>query len=812
MPAVFQTWRSYFILFLSLFLLFQKGQLKAQTDSETDNVPKEEIQAVETIALKDISVETEKLDQRIRYLSTILQQTLNRNEIDSVLNLIYTDANYHKDSLIENLNNYSQRSLRELMVEWKSYQSQLKKHQNSVNERLEDINGLSDEVVHEITRWKNTKESLASNTASEELFANIDTVVFTLEDLLSLSMVKLDSIFVIQKRLTSVAIIINDVIAEINKREFQLQKEYFVFDSPPIWRSGKAQKDTVAAETAKINDFQILSTGLKDDMSHLRKFVASNYQTFLLQLIFCLLLLILLIAVKRKKKKSRNKLNTPLERKANVIINNPISATLTMGVLISAFFHEGLIPIYAIILILIILSATAYLLPRLTHKKIKTPLLLLIAITFIEYLYDDLEPASLSARSFVLINSLMLAFVLIYGRKIISSSPQMFPKISIFNKYILPFFILFTVSAFIANIIGMVRLSRFLISATVTSVGLGAVVYLTVQISTSIIILLFKFRNHISLATISNFANVVQKRISPILSLAGIIVWGIFTLSGFEVYEYLQIWIGNILELEAKVGEMQFSIGDILSFIFIFTCTLFISHFVARVFQDEWLIKYLPRGIAPAISLLARIFIISIGFYMSLSAAGFDLSKIGLLVGALGVGIGFGLQNIVLNFISGLILAFERPINLGDAIEVDNEMGVVTSIGVRASKIKTYDGSEIIIPNGDLVSKKVENWTLGNRDRRSKITIITSSLAEPEEVIAVFNSMASEHPRVFTNPAPKTFFHGFNQDGNLHFSLIYWTSFSDTLDADSDIALSIHKALKSMNIQAPVPVHKIISE
>jgi potassium-dependent mechanosensitive channel len=257
---------------------------------------------------------------------------------------------------------------------------------------------------------------------------------------------------------------------------------------------------------------------------------------------------------------------------------------------------------------------------------------------------------------------------------------------------------------------------------------------------------------------------------------------------------------------------MNISVGGILSFTLIFIITMFIAKIVANIFQDEWLIKVLPRGIAPAISLIIRILLIATGFYMGLSAAGFDLSKISLLLGALGVGIGFGLQSIVLNFISGLILAFERPINLGDAIEVDQEFGVVTSIGVRASNIKTYKGSEVIIPNGDLVSKKVVNWTLSNRDRRSKILMKTSADADPEKVIALFNRIAGEHPNVYKDPEPVTHFYGFNQEGNLDFALIYWTSFSDTLKTDSDIALRIFKTLKEEGIQAPIPRWKIESD
>jgi small-conductance mechanosensitive channel len=139
------------------------------------------------------------------------------------------------------------------------------------------------------------------------------------------------------------------------------------------------------------------------------------------------------------------------------------------------------------------------------------------------------------------------------------------------------------------------------------------------------------------------------------------------------------------------------------------------------------------------------------------------------------------------------------------------EKGVVTNIGVRSSNIRTYSGSEVIIPNGDLISKKVVNWTLSNRERRSRIQMKTAPDADPEKVIELFNSIASEHPATRRNPPPKSYFYGYGPDGNLNFALMYWTTFSDTLRTDSEISLKIFNALKREKIQAPAPVRRIIN-
>jgi small-conductance mechanosensitive channel len=172
------------------------------------------------------------------------------------------------------------------------------------------------------------------------------------------------------------------------------------------------------------------------------------------------------------------------------------------------------------------------------------------------------------------------------------------------------------------------------------------------------------------------------------------------------------------------------------------------------------------------------------------------------------VGIGFGLQNVVLNFIAGLILSFEKPIHVGDVIEVDQEMGKVTEIGVRASKVLTWNGSEAIVPNGVLISKKVVNWTLANEKRRLEIPVKTPFGADPEKVIEILTKVAGEHPNTHADPSPMVVFNGYESYA-LDFTLYCWVRFNVSLSTKSDIALGIYKALAAAGIDAPWPVQKI---
>jgi small-conductance mechanosensitive channel len=169
-------------------------------------------------------------------------------------------------------------------------------------------------------------------------------------------------------------------------------------------------------------------------------------------------------------------------------------------------------------------------------------------------------------------------------------------------------------------------------------------------------------------------------------------------------------------------------------------------------------------------------------------------------VGAFGVGLGFGLQNIMNNFISGLILLFERPIKVGDVIQVDTNMGTVETIGIRASVIRLTNGSEVIMPNGNLISNPVTNWTFSNRQRVIDLTITLPAKSDPQRVMAVMMEAAKSHPQVLPDPPPRVLFTTV-AGGTMNFELRAWTNQHENwTQIRSDLALAISSALARENI------------
>jgi small-conductance mechanosensitive channel len=297
----------------------------------------------------------------------------------------------------------------------------------------------------------------------------------------------------------------------------------------------------------------------------------------------------------------------------------------------------------------------------------------------------------------------------------------------------------------------------------------------------------------------------VEQKVVKVSGILAILYWIYSFTVSFEVSRVIYDSIGDFLLAERSVGTLDITIGQVLALIIILMITFMITGILKVLIEDILLKRVkLPRGVPAAISVTIRYFLVILGFTFALSAAGIELGNFSLLAGALGVGIGFGMQNIVNNFISGLILVYERPLQVGDTIEVENLLGQLKRIGIRSSNVKTYDGAEVVVPNGNLISNQLINWTLSDNKRRIEIKVGVSYGSDPNIVLKLLEKVASDHEDVLKEPAPWALFEDFG-NSSLNFRLLFWVPYELGIRTKSAIAVGIFNIFRENGIEIPFP-------
>lgn len=272
--------------------------------------------------------------------------------------------------------------------------------------------------------------------------------------------------------------------------------------------------------------------------------------------------------------------------------------------------------------------------------------------------------------------------------------------------------------------------------------------------------------------------------------------------------EYLyEIFTATLFTL----SDSEVSLVTILYFLFAFILLSFISKRIKSILVNRILIRTnMDRGVRASIGSLTRLMIVIIGAIVIIQSAGIDLSALTFLAGALGVGIGFGLQNVTDNFISGLIILFEKPIKVGDRIEVGDIQGNVMSISFRSTQVLTNDNISIIVPNSEFISSKVINWSHNDRNIRFRIPVGVSYQEDPAKVKQILLQVAEENPNILKIPVPTVLFDEYG-DSSLNFYLAVWTSSHTDKPRvlKSEIYFEIFRKFKEEGVEIPFPQRDI---
>jgi small-conductance mechanosensitive channel len=296
----------------------------------------------------------------------------------------------------------------------------------------------------------------------------------------------------------------------------------------------------------------------------------------------------------------------------------------------------------------------------------------------------------------------------------------------------------------------------------------------------------------------------MESEVPPILYYILGIGWFILIGRNFYIYKQITNPVIDFFVSERILGAYSFSWGSILLFIAIITLAGLISKLVSY-FADEPDAANGKKNKIGSWMLLIRIAIISFGIFLAFAASGIAMDKIAIVFGALSVGIGFGLQNLVNNLVSGLIIAFEKPLNVGDVVEIGGRSGTMKSIGFRSSVITTFDGSEVVIPNGDLLNQHLVNWTLNTTARRVEILVGVSYGTDIDSTVTLIMELMKNDKRILHYPASLVLVNNFSAS-SIDLRILFWVDNRDNwILVRSDVMREVKAMFNKNNIEIPFP-------
>ena len=585
------------------------------------------------------------------------------------------------------------------------------------------------------------------------------------------------------------------VVAAITYNDRRL----FQVDAPPLW---ELHKDAKATATA----LETLSTGIQVESQFVKEYSAATTLGRRAYNYFELALLPFLIWLSVR---SRKLVTDDPELQASArVLRRPISSWLLLvmtGLLVVEPDAPMIVHKAALLMVLV---PVLRLLPQHVYKvlgpwPIAATLLYLLSLLSFLFINNDFY-----YRYYVLfITALTLVMVLWLlwrsRRRTEAADATVADRVVRLAGWVA---VLVLGTSAIANAVGNVSLAEMLTRGLLESGYVGIVLYSSVSVLASVLRLLMARRVVTRFRVVTQHAGPLLKSLTKLLRLAVLAGWLIVTMNEFRVFRPVKESVQAVLTHAFKFGEISITLGGVVMFFFSVWLAFWAAGTVRLVLQDEILPKMsLPRGVGNSISSLSYYALVIAGLFVALAAAGFEISQLAFVVGALGVGIGFGLQNVVNNFVSGLILMFERPIQPGDVVEVSGTSGKVREIGMRATTLSTFEGADVVVPNGVLLNEKLINWTLSDMDRRIDVNVGVAYGTDPRKVLELLMQVTTATDGITTEPAPTVLFVGFGAS-SLDFSIRAWTNnFGDWVKIRSELTVRVHDSLVAAGIEIPFP-------
>lgn len=752
-----------------------------------------------TIALSDIPLQAVSDREMLDQAASVLAESTTFNEIQQNLFTEKEAITKALPSLSSSLAAASSRdAIYEIKRKWLEFDRQMTNAESTLHARTEVIAQQITLLKTSLALWNRTITQAETDNAPEDLVKLARTAASDIDKINSALQKVQNQILELQGKIGSSHRGVQEALDTIKAEEANLLKNLGQRERPLLWR------ETVSGSGAIL---YVLINQIGHDLSNwwsaIYAIVSNESARLGLQILLLLTSAIILYRV-RKAARACIAANPTIEVRSSVF-ERPFALAMLFVLMLTPWLYASTSSVLTNAAGLLLIFPVLWIVSPLLNAPIR-PVLYFLAIFYVIDWLRELVEADPFVSRIIFIAEMLAAIGLIIWlvrvKALHGSNSRWQKPIRLWLNVAL---ILLVISALAATI-GFVRLSVLIGHGVLNSAYLAVLLAALIRAADSSIALALRSHFAQSFNLIHRRTVTIRNNIKRLFSIIVIFIWLKVTLDLFALWDYVVVFTKTILFSELNTGAIALSFADVLAFIVTIFAAIFLSRFITTVLdEDVYQRVRLGRGISFAISAVIRYGIILLGFILAVSALGIGMDRITILLGALGVGIGFGLQTIVNNFVSGMILIFERPIHIGDSVEVGTVKGIITRIGIRASTIRSFDGADITVPNGTLLADSVTNWTMSDRIRRIELPVGVAYGTDTDKVIEALYGSLEEQKGILSDPKPQIIFNGFG-DSSLDFILRAWVADNDEfITVRSDVALAMNRALRAYNIEVPFP-------
>ncbi len=768
------------------------GEADPEADAEADPDADGETEVVEptvdddAVPPAEIGRRIEETFQELQELTPQLRRQTGTRAIERTIpNFVEHITELSEDPALEHLSVLHPGSLEDLEHEWNRMRDRLNEWQEDLETRTTELTEAQVQTLEARDLWQRTREVHAEALPESQL-ERIDVLLHRIDVVLRRVQRRLEQVLALQGELSDQGIRIARQASRIESAQQQTRARRERRDHRPLWKGW-----------GRLGEIDEQSTDIvvQEHLASVEAFVYSEKKSLFAHVAVLLALLAGLLFLRVRSTSRR----TPAKRSAHRALRaRPVASGVLLSWIVAPVMYEH-VPVFVIAVTLIVLVPVIDLLNRHLLPAAQKHLLALMILAALGV------PTSLGftpvwmSRYVTLVLGLTGLWFAVGLWKVSRRS-----SLKLYRYLRLAVFPLVYGLYLLAS--GYIERAELWTSGTLWVLEQAVAVYLAVQLLGAMATLGFRQPAARVLFLVRNHRRRVVHYVKLGLRLIGILVLGVLALRSFDLLDPTIQTSRAAFERTFVFGSIELSVGSVVAFFVMLIGTFVVMRIVHVLLEHEILPRFaLEQGISSAISLSASYLLVAIGIVLAFGVAGVGPERLALLGGALGVGIGFGLQNVVSNFVSGLILVAERPIQVGDVIEVESLVGTVQRIGIRSSSVHSLDGADVIVPNSDLVTGKLINWTLNDAKRRFDIVIGAGYSHDPREVMKVLQRVVARSPLVLHDPEPEVLCTSF-ADSAIEYTVRAWTAgYLEAIDAQSRLSAKIYEAFAAEDIEIPFP-------